>query len=160
MGVSTNAILFYGYVWDEEKTLFSGDDEWSDSILEKRHIKDPWKKFPKEYEQLEYQAQREASDAWVQKHRNEIDSYNDSKKKVEEEFGVDIGYHCSDSCSMPYVYIKESEILARRGYPKIVTTSNLIVKPSWNDSLKTFIKEINIEVPHEDARWNLVSYWG
>src|SRR4051812_17268927 len=112
MGVSTDAILFYGYCWDEEGELLGrgdGDDrpEWAEVVLRKRGVANPWDAYPNaEIGAIRgYQQQRAAGEAWVAAHRAELDAWDEARKAVEAEFGCEIGAHCSDGCPMPYVAV-------------------------------------------------------
>ncbi len=159
MGVSTDAILFYGYCWDEEHDLFpdlDDDDRWSNVILARRGVKSPWLDLPRF--DLPTGERNKKVDQWVMEHRKEIDEFHRQEKAIKEEFGVEVGYHCSAEYPFPYVYVKAIE--ARRGYPEKVDPSELSALPGWDEKLDRFLAEFNIEKPNEKPRWWLVSYWG
>lgn len=117
MGVSTDAILAWGYAHDDE---WSADDE---------------------------------------------DFWENVQRPVEDDFGVDIGDHCSDTCGMPYVAVTESLTKAWRGHPRSITS--LEVKPEWREALAkamAFLKEKQPGLAElfdgKEPGWFLVSYWG
>lgn len=160
MGQSTDAVIFYGYCWDDECDLFDDPEvEWPEIIAIERGHKNPWKFFPPEIEKLPYEQKEIASKQWCDENRQIIDGWYAIKKKIEKEFGVDIGSHCSGECSIPYVHIPESEITAHRGYPVELSNQSLQVDASWDERLDAFMKALKIERPHKVPGWRLVSWW-
>ena len=155
MGVSTNAILFYGYTWNDECDLLGedcGDMEWQDVVAKKRGVPDPWSAF---YEQRTIETSK-----WVAEHRAELDALCAVKKSIKEEFGCDIWSHCSNDFSIPYVSINAARKVAYRGFPQEIFATDLTVNPSWGAQLDRFMAELGIEKPHDKPGWFLVSYWG
>jgi hypothetical protein len=153
MGVSTDAVFFYGYCWSEEEELIE-EDEWPEVVAKNRGLRDPWLDCPQV-------ASREEVDQWVKQHRAEIDAWNDAKNAIGEEFGCDIGGHCSEQTTMPYVFIQGSEKLASRGYPERFDPDEMHADDAWNDRLNRFLKELGIRPPKKQKPgWWLVSYWG
>lgn len=179
MGQSTNAILFYGYCWNEEGDIFSeGEnteddedverDEWSHRVAKKRGHMDPWNSYPRdEIETLPYyREQRAAGEKWAEDNRQALDKWHEVIKAIEAEFGVDVGYHCSCDCPMSYVFVVASCTTARRGYPEKINP-NAILDPGatevmdWNERLDKWFKELGVsKPPGQDAPgWWLVSHW-
>jgi hypothetical protein len=163
MGVSTDAVLFYGYCWDDEIDIFHGledshDSDWAKVILRRRGVVDPWDKYVEPARSMPYQDQRAYADRWCEEHRAELDAWHDAQRDVEKEFGVEVDFHCSGNASMPYIHATGGALLARRGYPEEV--SGLLVDPTWDAKLDRFMAEFGIEKPHDKPRWWLVSYWG
>jgi hypothetical protein len=158
VGVSTDAILFYGYVWEDEDSdpLGIGDKEWSEVVLEKRGEKNPWHDYPAEDERLPYEERRKKGDAWAADHRAEIDAWYAKKRAVVAEFGVDVCRHCSGDC--PMLYISTKEHLASRGNP--VRIESLVIEPGSNAKLDRFLQEFGVRPPASGLGWWLVSYWG
>lgn len=145
MGTSTNAILFYGYVWKEEAELCE-DNEWIDVVLAKRGVKDPYAVIP-----------------YVKPSEVDSSAYFEAKRLLEEEIGCDIGFHCSGAYAIPYVFITDSEITAYRGDAVKVASAQLIVSsnPSWAEKLDAFVQELEIDLSEaQGPGWFLVSYWG
>jgi hypothetical protein len=116
MGQSTDAILFYGYTWQDE---------------DEGNLLDWW------YEE-----------AW------------------NKESPIEIGTHCSAEYEIPYMFVKESESTARRGYPVQIDPDNVASMTSgkcsdWNKQLDQFIEDNDIDLTAtEGPGWFLVSYWG
>ncbi len=166
MGVSTDGVLFYGYVWDDELDL-GFEYEWSTIVALKRgHLKrghtDPWKAYPT-FSHLEWLERDAAGHQWVKEHEAELDAWRAVRKAIEDEFGVDASYHGSNEWRCPYVFVKESRIQASRGYPEAIQPKDLNEKPLayWDTFLKNFVEELEINL--EEAKgpaWWLVSWWG
>ena len=167
MSVSTNAILFYGYCWEED-VLLLGDDgpdaDWPERILRKRGEVNPWDSYPYgEDDRMSRSEWRKLQEAWVKEHREVIDAWNAKEKAVRQEFGnVDLHWHGSDGCSMPYLSVEESCLTARRGYPKEFCPELLYLHDlrAWDAALNCWLAEFAVEKPHDRPRWWLVSYWG
>jgi hypothetical protein len=160
MGVSTDAVIFFGYCWEEEQRLIEGDEEWPTLILLKRGEKNPWGDYPKGLDDLPFAESRAAGDKWSKANRAALDAWRAKRDAVEKEFGVEVGQHCSDSCSMPYLEIVSAGFMARRGYPEELDVSKLTEKPEWTAMLDRWLAELGIEKPQDRPRWWLVSWWG
>lgn len=174
MGVSTNAVLFYGYCWDEPCDLFNGalscgdDDEieWTEAILRRRGLVNPWDAMPPDLNRYlpgEGYAQKDArTRAWTDAHREELDGWALARQQVETEFGVSVGRHCSSDHSIPYLTIDadDAKTTVYRGYPKQLAAHMLTALPEWAERLKRFAQEFNIKLPQPEPGWWLVSYWG
>lgn len=167
MGQSTDAILFYGYCWDDEIELFPGDDEdddpdeWQKIVLRKRGVANPWDAYPENMINAiaDYHARRKAGEEWVAENRAAIDAWYASQKAVESEYGIEVNTHCSGECSMPYVAITGSILTANRGYPKEVDPERLAAGADWDAKLDRFVSDLGIDKPHDKPRWWLVSDW-
>jgi hypothetical protein len=143
MGVSTDAVLFYGYCWDEEGVdIFNGaladDTDWEDVVLNRRGVANPWAG-----------ANRDLLDAWYV-----------AQAAVREEFGVEVGTHCSGECPMPYLTPAGSARRSYRGHPQAIDPASLTADPEWAAKLDRFLAEFGIERPQPAPGWWLVSYWG
>jgi hypothetical protein len=171
MGVSTNAILFYGYCWDDEIDLFDpdgesddelNDSEWVDVVARKRGHKSPWDSYPEaECDAAPYGKERNAiGDKWMAENRAAIDAWAHLKKSIEQELGCEINHHCSQDCMIPYIEIADSGLFARRGYPARIDAWPK-AGDDWDGKLEKFCKELGIEPPPgQKPGWWLVSYWG
>lgn len=170
MGASTNAVVFFGHCWQDEARLLDGDDEWDKAVFLKRGGCNPWDAYPEaEVRAMPYARQEAFADAWRAEHKAELDAYYAARKAIREEFGCDIGYHCSNECAMPYVYATGGEILARRGCPvdlgdKVLldARSRQVREEEWHDKIDRFLAELGIARPEgqDGPRWWLVSSWG
>jgi hypothetical protein len=139
MGVSTDAILFYGYVWDEETSApwtigKDGDGEYSDEDDE------DWEK---RYARL-----------------NGVATDYASRRQIVEECPVKVDTHCHSDAPMPFVCIKSSYICNSRGDMTRLNPEQFEVEEEWDDQLKKFCKLMGIPIPAEGPGWYMVSYWG
>lgn len=173
MGVSTDALLVYGYVWEDEHDLFASpvdedDDsdeeaespEWPEIIAKRRGIPDPWAGYP-DLEHLAYEEQRRQGSAWTAAHRAELDAWSAAKTAIEAEYGVEIDQHGSDEWSVPIVKIADAGHTAARGHPYQMTADDLAVDPEWDGKLQRFIGELSIDTSEaKGPGWFLVSWWG
>ena len=139
MGVSTDAILFFGFSAEDEEAWSEvfGEKEWEDKLAEKKGLLPP-------------------AEAFSEKTRDAHREYWTKKEELVRAQGCDVGYHCSGDYPIPYVAIQESVVTAYRGSVKEVMT--LEVKPGWRDQLKEFCTLLDI--PWQEPKWYLVSYWG
>jgi hypothetical protein len=139
MSVSTDAQLYYGIQLDEGFT-FPWYNEEEDDIPE-------W------------------TDVFCRKHGIEISNYDtfdqywDAKSTLMyEKLRCNIDSHCSGDYPMYYVCIKETEILASRGYPQEIDHEHFLVRSYWDQQLKDFCELM--ELPYSKPSWWLSSYWG
>ena len=138
MGISSDAMLFYGFsaedegVWDDLE-----DMEWEELYAEKKGIKPP---------EVAY------SDAT----RAEWSAYWDKTREARAAEPCEMACHCSDGCAIPYVYIKSTHVTASRGYPQEVKT--LEINPAWRGQLKAFCDLMGI--PWQEPKWYIASWMG
>lgn len=82
--------------------------------------------------------------------------------EVPDEFGITLGWHCSDRYPMPYLAITETHTIAWRGYPKQVNdlfnTHPESAQDEWIRRFKKFSKQTGIKL--EPLGWYLASWWG
>jgi hypothetical protein len=167
MGQSTDAILFYGYCWQEECNLLPDDNsEWENVLLRKRGVRNPWDDYPSlEIEVGDYASRRRAAGRWCDDNRAALDAWHAAKEGVRKGMGCDIGYHCSGECPMPYVYVTDSRTVAHRGCPKSLDLTALSGRPTlngWGGLLDGFMEALEICRPpdgHAGPAWWLVSNW-
>ncbi len=172
MGVSTDALLVYGYVWEDEHDLFgdpdeeSGEDseidgEWEEIVARRRGIPDPWDQYPAEIERLPYDEKRHKGDEWIAAHRAELDAWSDAKTAITSEYGAEIDSHGSGEWSCPIVKIKGAGHRAGRGDAHAIDPVTLAIDPSWDGKLQRFIADIGIDISEAAGPgWFLVSWWG
>lgn len=168
MGVSTDAKLVYGYVWEDELALLpfvdeeSGEqDEWQEVIAARRGIKDPWTEFPEELDRLPYPEAERAGDEWTAAHSAEVAAWDDALKAITEEYGVGIDRHGSSEWTVPVVKIDAAGKTAARGYPQELTAADLAVDPEWDGRLRQFVTDLNIDTSEaKGPGWFLASWWG
>jgi len=156
MGVSTDAIIFYGIPGAEDGTEIEGLY--------------PYEGLTDEQESLMERLKNDCDSTllelygFMEKWRsdfkgNERDEYYERRKKVQDQILCDIGFHCSDSYSMPYIYYKGAGAYASRGYT--VDISGMILtmpNPEWDIEIKSFCEKIKVN--YTQPKWYLVSWWG
>lgn len=173
MGVDSDAILFYGYCWEDEGNPLEHHRQppkedreegsipaWEDIIACKRGHKNPWDHYPDEDRSLPYEERRRQSDAWIAAHNAEITAWTELTSAIEKEFGVDIGYHGSSEYSVPYLYVVDTRRRACLGEPKEIDPEALVAGAYEDDLLRRFANELGITLPEGGPQWWLVSYWG
>lgn len=163
MGTSTNAILFYGFTFGEEKPWVedlesedSQDEEgWEEAYAKAMGLERPEEPFPPGVRNPKtYNYDHTPEEQPV------IDRYRafwDAKRKLVEKSGVEIGTHCSCDYPMYYVCVSESELTAHRGDEQEV--KSLDVDEDWDEKLKAFCKTMKIKIGNKKPRWWLVSNW-
>ena len=167
MGTSTDAILFYGYIWSDECNLFAdGDDdeesderEWEEILLERRGVSNPWTEHP---------GTETAGQAWMTANQKRIDEWYAAKEAIHDEYGVEIRRHGSDQWSVPYIHIDDERghVRASRGHPEQVTAEMLTVGEDWDARLARFVADLGIDIAGDEDNevkgpgWFLASWWG
>lgn len=138
MSVSTNAILFYGFMLGDEDGWDGPFDpeEWEEVYCIKNGLTEP----DEEYED----------------HETEFQEFWRKVSKLRERAGCEIDSHCSNDFPQYYVCVTKSRTTANRGYPAEI--KSLDVDPNWKIVLKEFCTVMDIE--YQEPRWWLVSYWG
>lgn len=135
MGVTTNAVLFYGYCWQEETNMpwTIGDDEPPD-------VEEEWE------------------DRYLLAicHGQPPKDYGDRIKLVKKSTCI-VDSHCAGTCPMPFVAVRASVITAHRGDMKEV--KSLDVGKTWDDDLDKFCELMEISTEGQKPRWWLVAYW-
>lgn len=164
MSVSTNAMLVYGYVWEDEADLLNREEEdeteWTEVVARQRGIVNPWDAYPPEIEALPYDQRREASDQWCDEHRGALNIWNDAKQAIAEEYGVEISSHGSGEWSCPVVKILDAGWIARRGYPQNLSGEELNRNPEWDKKLADFCRDLEIDLTEaKGPGWFLASWW-
>ena len=161
MGVSTDAMLAYGYVWEDEFDLLGGGGEdWQEVIAARRGISDPWAARP-DFSHLPYEEQKRQGSEWTEAHRAELDAWYAARKAIAGEYGVEVDQHGSDGWSVPVVKITGAGHTAARGYPRKLTADDLAVDPAWDARLQRFVADLGIDTSEaKGPGWFLMSWWG
>lgn len=133
MSTSTDAILFYGYVWDEEDK----PSPWTTGVDDDRDEED-WKTRYGRLKGIDPEDWR-ALDA------------------IAETSPCLVDTHCMATCPMAYVAVRASLTISCRGFPSEILS--LAVEPVWPEQLATFCQDLGIDVSGKKAAWWLVSYW-
>lgn len=165
MSTSTNAILFYGYCFDEGNLppgVNQGDDDgsdWEEIFAQKLGIEHPTESYPHRPSTKENNWGNNITD-WTPEEQAIRDKYSAFWKKQRDavaEHKVTVGYHCSCDYLMTYVAIKESETIARRGCPEEISSTT--VKKAWAKQLAEFVELMGVDVGDQKPKWWLVSHW-
>ena len=163
MGVSTDAMLFYGYVWEDEAELLDddGETEWEEIIAKSRGLADPWDAYPQDLGRLPYPEQRQRGEQWTAEHRAELDAWSAAKKAISVEYGAEIGHHGSDGWQVPLIKITGAGHTAARGYPHELHAADLATGPDWDDKLRRFVADLGIDTSEaKGPGWFIASWWG
>ncbi len=137
MGTSTDAILFYGYCWDEESDKpwligLDGEDDYPDEDWIDRYIR------------VKGLAVDDRVD-WSKMHELALGS------------GCQVSTHCSHDCPMPFVAVTASVTKSHRGHMREV--KSIAVDPAWRRMLTEFCGTLGIKTDKLRAAWWLVSDW-
>lgn len=156
MGISSDAILFYGFSYEEEINLGDivqdedfEDQEWDDYYCKKQGLIKP--EWPKDYDSR-------AIKALTPEESKNRDEWRTRKQEILSKAGVAIGFHCHGDYPIPYIYVENSQITAYRGDVKDVSVEQLIIQKDWSDKIDEFCKVMGIE--KKPCGWKLVSYMG
>lgn len=175
MGTSTDAELFYGYVWqvsfeESEGTAqfedFEGDDAWQEKVLEERGFSNPWARYeeltvPKEEGAPEWQARE-----FTETGRMLVDQWYKLKRDVEDEFGVEFFTHGGPEWRCPAIAVKRTHTKAWRGTPVPIDWESMSPGETWNAELDAWMAAAGV-VLDQDTKgeewdgpgWFLVSDW-
>lgn len=159
MSVSTDAILFYGYCWNEERRrpwdepeeaedADEGHDseDWETRFARLRGVVCPTDEYPED-------DQRAPADNEV---RERFNDYWAKKRQLAAESPCTVERHCHCDAPMPFVTIRASQVTSSRG--DVTEVKSLAVDPAWDAQLRTFVTEMQISL--EGAKgpaWFLVS---
>lgn len=164
MGVSTDAILFWGYCWTDEDRLpwMTDDDDESVDNTSDGGQDDPEERYavacgvPRPT--VEFPENEHDNSAKAKAARAEYLEFWDKRDNVYKRAGCKLVYHCSDECTMHGVAITASVLEASRGNPEQV--KSLETYPEWEQKLAAFCDKMGINVKKQKPKWWLVSYWG
>lgn len=139
MGTNTDAILFYG--------IHADADAWNEALGEDLDWKKKYVSVVHGRDEPTVVCDMENVEIWK--------SYWDfAAEKVKESY-CEVDAHCSGDYQMPYVFVKESRVVANRGEPEQI--SSLSVPAYWDYRIKEFCDVLGI--PCEQPKWWLVSNW-
>jgi hypothetical protein len=169
MGSSAAAILFYGYLWDDDECTaeigcaihgvncdeYDPDehdaDDWDEVILGRRGVGNPWVACPEDDRMI---------DAWKAANRAILDAFWASKEAVRPEFGVVIGRHGVSEEDAPHLAIDGTAqcVVGRHGLA--VTPEMLAVGSDWKARLDRWLAEFGIAPPQAGPQWWIVAEYG
>jgi hypothetical protein len=146
MGVSTDAILAYGFNLTEEDEGLAGvfGVELADGDS---------------FEFEEWLATR-AGAIYPEDHAGidspEYRAYSEARETAIAACPVDVIGHCSYDYTMNFLAIRGTELRARRGYPQAAQLTD--VSPEKIAAMKAFCAEHDIE--WKEPAWHIFSMWG
>lgn len=162
MGISTDAVLFWGLCDSEENHWANLGRDWEDpDNVEDTDDLDDWE------EVYAIRMGLEAPPEPYEEHKDKYPPFWDAKSKLVEDSGCAIDYHCCDESRMPYVSVSESLVMASRGFPVEVGNFHsgqrdgadlLKVDLGWDAKLRRFCEVMGIK--YSEPRWWLVSWMG
>lgn len=140
MGISTDAILAYGYDLGDDIEIEHEEDESKGEVLERRLL-----------ERLVG-----FTDVWTKEDK----TYFERERAAKKEMGLEIIYHCSEDYPMYFLASRGSEIRANRGYPVKINPLDINDNHDhWNAKLKEGMEALDIE-PKDEPGYHLFSMWG
>lgn len=168
MGQSTNAILFYGFCWEESgepwnvgKDYDDHDDQdssWEDRYARLKGLKEPTVKYPERRGKDGYSSPKDEEytpDELAAKKAHQ--AFWAEKRELIEKLIIECDTHCCSEESMPYVCIKASKIVTHRGSMNEITS--LEIKSEWEQELRAFCEFMGIDVSGAKLAWWQVSDW-
>lgn len=173
MGQSTDAIMAYGYVWDDETELWDDDryDEWPEFVAEQRGHTSPWDFYREsgaeaEHSNLPYQSQRLAFEAWEEEvgFKAMLREWKSALETIKAEHPeISVKSHCSCDYPMPYICVTDTEQRASRGYPVAFDPEKMAQNEeihNWQGYLAMFVEALDIDISGaQGPGWFLVSNW-
>lgn len=159
MGVSTDAILFYGY------NLGGGDSEWEiEGTGQYGDFAADW-----------HDPEDEDSDGFAEDANNrlrvmvggftetdwQVDGYWERQREADQRVGVEVSSHCS--AEYPVYYIAACAITAWRGSPKRIDFAKLEAERAegdWDQKLAVALEALGMTPKQAKPQWLLVSDWG
>ncbi len=146
MGVSTDAILFWGYAFDAEDVKpwdINADEPSADDEDER-------------YARLVPGAPSEPDEPYATDNPR-WQAYYKAKRAFLESARGTLVRHCSDGCTMYAVAHRDSEQRAYRGDVKDVRCN---ATDDWRAELDAYCKAMGINTAGMEPGWKLVSWWG
>lgn len=160
MGVSTDAILFYGYCWDEEwygeEPAWAGD--WETAYAAARGVIAPTATYPERVgsdghlRPTDYSAEEQAI-------IDQYSAYWKAQREVVTASSALVGEHCSNECRMTFVAIRASVTKAHRGDPRQILSLDIDSAWRWQSQLEEFCDLLQIDVSGKKLGWWMASWW-
>ena len=143
MGISTDAILAYGYDLGEWESMdypewFDEDDE--DAAFSEQAMK-----------HLLKEAGFTETD-W------KVEGYWNRKNEAEKNLGIEITYYCS--YDYPMYILSAKEFRAYRGDAVKIDYADLTIDSEWNEKLRWALDKLGVPASDDEPSWFLVSMWG
>lgn len=144
MGISCDAILFFGFPFGEEDDPILGGDEDGESWESKLYALSGVKMPEESYDEKDAKLKERYHAAW------------DAQRAVLKKEVCEIDTHATGDYPMPFVCIKATKTTAYLGDPKKIETPKTDPK-EWIEALRTFCDKLGIE--WQEPAWYLVSYY-
>ena len=184
--MSTDAIILYGYAWDDEEKPWANEDredidevrdmdteEYTLRCLDFAIVDDPEKDEKAAIDSARARHQGNRYD-WERIKRKVAEQfYNNNRERYRKKwdaqraalraltFDCEIGTHCSGDAPMYFVKINESERRANRGYPlRIIPSEDLVEGEDWNARLAQFCELLRTPPRTGGFGWFICSNWG
>jgi hypothetical protein len=154
MGMSTDAILAYGYD-------LGGTEGWNlEGLGEYGELPElPWLNDDEDDFQSAAERHLLATIGEFTETDWRADGYHDRENAAKARLGVQFVSHCSSDYPM-YVLATKSTT-AWRGSPKLFAPTDLgAVPPDWDEKLRAALTALGITPTQEQAQWVLCSDWG
>ena len=163
MGVSTDAILAYGYD-------LGGEDEWKVREVDEYGGLIPgtadWVPDPEVEEDYDLigLAERTLLDAsgFTATYAAGREGYFGREREAKEALGVEFEYYCSDESSMYLLAAKTLRVA--RGYVEdagaFIAAADASTLAEWDAKLASAIQALGLTPTQEKPKWLLVSWWG
>ncbi len=155
MGVSTNAEINYGIVFEEDFEFPWSDEKYEGDIgewwLDANGYKPPFEPYTKDGNYAPGFKEKDPR----------LDEYYEHLRKwmAANPIGVELVNYCSGDCPMHMLAIVGLGMVANRGYPTLIDPSKLAVDEAAIDKLMAFCAKWGIETDGKPG-WYLTSYWG
>ncbi|MDH3729551.1 MAG: hypothetical protein OES13_00295 [Acidimicrobiia bacterium] len=159
MGVSTDALLFWGIAFPDEydREEERDDDEpnplrsdWETVYCEARGLKRPHVDWIEDG--------KHGWDPATPEQRQALDAYREARRQLIDACPCEITFHCSSESPMLVVALKRTLQKARRGYP--VEPELSIISVDERAAFEEFMDLLKIPSDGHWPRWWLASYWG
>lgn len=157
MGVSTNALFFWGIALDEEEIDMPwGDEEdWEEHYASLHGINRPEVEWVEIQNENAFGKQYETA---TTEQRQALDAYYEAKKALITESPYEVIYHCSLDYPLVAVVLKRTHVSASRGYPTEVEMS--VISEEEVAGLIPFITKLKLPYAGEMPKWQIASMWG
>lgn len=145
MSQCTDGILFYGIAYgdrdDISKVAADCEGDFEKLYAHRMGITEPTEAYSKNDQSI----RKKYSDYWAE------------TSKIIAESSCEVSMYCSIDSPMYYVCIKEAHYVVNRG-DEVEIPDGLAAKIEWNQKLKDYCQLLDL--PYQEPRWLLVSYWG
>lgn len=156
MGISSDAILCYGFTVGEEDE----PPEWL-KIKETDPVADSdtmeFEDFVAKLHEIDEPNGRD----WEDQRPQVWEAYWQAKRDAVKAEGVEIVYHCHSEYTMRILAVTTSVKTASRGCPFELEQEleSAQVRMMWHEKLRRFCERAGIPFENEDPQWLLCSWW-